>query len=82
MAGQRAHWQGHLPKAPQLNLPCGVYTGKHIGAPVPEIEHFFSCPLCSEPVDMRDFEIVFAHETPLPHPKEKSPPGWRRPTAA
>jgi hypothetical protein len=75
------HWRGHLPAAPQLPLQRGVYTGKRIGPPVTEREHFFACPVCAEPVDMRDLAIVFAHEGPMPHPKAKAPPGWKRPTA-
>ena len=76
----RRRWKGHLPAAPQLGLPRGVYTGKRIGPPVLEREHFFACPVCAEPVDMRDLGTVFAHVGPLP-PKEKAPPGWERPTA-
>lgn len=77
----REHWTDHLPAAPQLNLPRGVYTGKHIGASVPRREDFFACPACAEPVDMRDLGTVLAHEGPLPHPKETAPPGWQRPAA-
>lgn len=77
----RRNWSGHLPKAPQLKLPRGVYTGKRVDADVPETAHFFACPVCAEPVDMRDLGSVFSHEGPLPHPEAKAPLGWRRPTA-
>jgi hypothetical protein len=45
------------------------------------VEHFFACPVCAEPVDMRDLGIVFVHEGPRPHPKKKAPAGWSKPTA-
>ena len=75
----RRHWRGHMPVSQPVSR--GLYKGKRLGPPVKEAEHFFACPVCAEPVDIRDLSMVFAHEGPLPHPKEKAPPGWKRPTA-
>ena len=55
----RKRWRGHLPVSQPV--PRGLYKGKRLGPPVREAEHFFACPVCAEPVDMRDLGIVFVH---------------------
>lgn len=47
------------------------YIGEREGGdPADEAEHFYLCPACQQPVDMRDLAAVFHHEepghTPLP----------------
>ena len=69
----KPRFHGFLPVV--CPVPGGRYKGQRVGRLVKEIAHFFACPKCGEPVNMRDLGI--AYEGPLPHPKEKGPAGWR-----
>lgn len=40
-------------------------VGQRVGGdPLDEAEHFFLCPSCDQPVDMRDLAAVIHHEVP------------------
>lgn len=56
----------------EVNIPRGKYlgVGTKDGKPLTEADHFIKCSDCGGMIDCRDLGIVFAHEGPLPHPKE------------
>jgi hypothetical protein len=37
---------------------------RHAGPPKHEAEHFMTCPVCGQPLDMRDLRQVFWHTAP------------------
>lgn len=42
-----------------------AYKGVHVGGePANEAEHFYTCPVCGQAVDMRRLGDVFHHEQP------------------
>ncbi|RUW61143.1 hypothetical protein [Mesorhizobium sp. M7A.F.Ca.US.008.03.1.1] len=38
---------------------------RHGGPPKNEAEHFYTCPTCGQPVDMRDLRQVIWHDKPV-----------------
>ena len=56
---------------PEGDDPLRAIIGQRVGGdPADEIEHFYLCAACQQPVDMRDLFAVFHHEEaghePLP----------------
>lgn len=45
--------------------PVGQHEG---GEPADELQHFYVCQGCGQPVDMRDLAAVFRHEVPRHKP--------------
>jgi hypothetical protein len=51
-----------------VEIAPGVFEGSE---PLDEAEHFYTCAICNQPVDMRQLDDVLYHDRPAHQPRPR-----------